>query len=276
MSAYRIPPISQKKQPFARFANVKKSKNFGNLWNDILSEGYGLITSKGLKDAVRMIDAKRLNSLTVDLDEKANSIFQKFTAEGDTDYGDSGRKAFVGIFLTLYWYKDFSLDINAVWREVSTILDKEYPNMYSSGHLVIASKAGCIRQTPHADVKLSQRDIKLTITQPPLSIIVSLQEGTQIHIYPRSHEVSCIKKPHQLSLNTQKLKTPIAVKTINIPVGSAVCFNQMILHSGSSYESDNVRLFCYLSSYSLDKDGSNTTVPPSLKFPKSVAKIIKL
>lgn len=102
----------------------------------------------------------------------------------------------------------------------------------------------------HLDFELTRiQDIVKKYPQKlPLSVIVSVQEGTKIHVWPNSH--------HLVSKDSRFHIGKIRSQEISIEPGMACVFRGDLVHCGSDYKQKNVRLFMHLKSDYYFGDGT--------------------
>ncbi len=71
----------------------------------------------------------------------------------------------------------------------------------------------------------------------PLSIIVAFEENTRIRVYEENPFQGC-----KASLTKAEVQR---CKFVQIPVGHAIVFHGLLIHSGCSYEDENIRAHSY-------------------------------
>ena len=132
------------------------------------------------------------------------------------------------------------------------------PQLTPSKWVLIKSKPGCKKQLAHIDYEntpdfqtciKTQEQIPLPL---PLLVLVALQPKTAIYIWKKSTEViQGIYKSNQ---------KPISPTKIELQAGSIFVFRPDLVHAGSDYAEENIRMHCYLDSPLVHRDKNRTFI----------------
>jgi hypothetical protein len=121
---------------------------------------------------------------------------------------------------------------------VTRIVEKTFPTLIPSHLIFLLSIEGCSAQAPHAD-GVPSKDF-YQHSPIPMSALISIHKSTTLNIWPKSHLLA----HHSATVhkNTKAPFDPIAREIVSIPAGHVCFFRQDLIHAGSAYASDNVRM----------------------------------
>lgn len=114
-------------------------------------------------------------------------------------------------------------------------------DLTQSGWQVIGSQAGCAEQAPHTDYMpcLSGIGRELEDQDFPGVAIAAVMPSTRLCVWPRS-----IRLLH----HPEWAREPIAKQTLELEPGDVLQFRGDLVHAGAAYETDHLRLHCWLDS----------------------------
>ena len=121
--------------------------------------------------------------------------------------------------------------------------------------VVIQSAKNCQQQAAHTDHVPSlslQRLIHDHPYQLPLAVLVAVQHGTTLEVWPGSIGLSVRSSDSQLPT------TKIPHQTLAIPTGSVVVFRPDLIHAGSAYGKKHQRLHLFLDSQAFAREADTT------------------
>lgn len=129
-----------------------------------------------------------------------------------------------------------NIQINTFLKNITNKIVElvNFYNFQPSNYVLLYSKAGCSNQLAHSDYIPSK---ELEIYQTPLNAIIALESNTKLHIWNKS-----------INIVTEKY---LPVKPINRTIlylnkGDILLFRGDLIHAGSDYDIDNIRLHLYL------------------------------
>ena len=130
------------------------------------------------------------------------------------------------------------------------MLSNLLPGRGFSTLLAVGARAGCRQQDPHTDFDITTFE-KDDVYQP-MSVLIALQKGTKLDVYTGSHK-SIREWPRVTTHAYPRVSTPSAPlsevtqpTTLQLERGDVLFFRGDLPHSGSAYNTDNVRLFTYV------------------------------
>lgn len=132
---------------------------------------------------------------------------------------------------------------------------KIFPKYNKPKSSIIKSQSGCKEQSSHVDYIVNERFLsKLkSCKRPPLNVILGLETGAKLKVYPRSHKLMC--RSFKVTRRSKRLQKKINPTYVNIPVGSALVFRGDCVHAGCSYEQTNRRIHTFLTPIKEKYDG---------------------
>lgn len=142
------------------------------------------------------------------------------------------------------------------------------PLLKKSNWVIIKSEPDCHKQLAHLDYIPTKNFNEIINGQDkyiiPLLVLSSLMNNTYIHIWDKSIEI----------MNGSYNGEPIKSNKILLDKGDILIFRSDIIHAGSEYEIENIRLHCYLDSPFIDRE-IDTTFIVSLDSPELTKIIIE-
>lgn len=130
-------------------------------------------------------------------------------------------------------------------------LAKSFRHLEINDWVVIGSKPGCKNQAAHTDYSPSPD--MTDESKIPINVLIALEDGTLINVWPGSHGLICNDLIDQDGLSDwDKMGTgynqyrPIKMQTLSLNKGDLLLFRGDLVHAGASYEKANCRLHCYL------------------------------
>jgi len=139
--------------------------------------------------------------------------------------------------------------------ETMDMLSEIAPQLNPNTWVILKSLPGCQAQAAHTDY-LPNDDLKRTTDETiPLLAIISLMNGTKIDVWPNSIRL-ITKGPMLEGFHPKNSHTPVqSIKTIQdnkkveyLDKGDMLIFRGDLIHAGSAYDEENIRLHVYLDS----------------------------
>ena len=128
---------------------------------------------------------------------------------------------------------------NVLEQKLGAFLKGYFPNHNPTDYVVLLSRARCSEQLPHTDI--TQEDLQNVtddLEEMPLGCIISLSDNTTLDVWPGAFGKTFWKCDN----NSQKYRWD----RIDLDVGDVVVFRGDLVHAGSAYRNENVRLHCFL------------------------------
>ena len=163
---------------------------------------------------------------------------------------------------------DLKEDNISFMPELNKIIDNINPLLKASKWVILKSEPGCHKQMAHLDY-IPTIDFDGVINgidknKIPLLILTSIMDNTFIHIWEKSIEM----------LNETYSEEPLKSNKLLLNAGDILVFRSDMIHAGSEYTEQNIRLHCYLdSSYVIREE--NTTFIIKLDSPELSKYIIE-
>lgn len=148
-------------------------------------------------------------------------------------------------------------------RDLSRLLSKALPHhdvgktLTLGETVVIASQAGCQQQAAHTDHVPSLQLQRLVNDNPeklPLAMLVAVQAGTTLEVWPRS--IGLVTRSRDKDLPT----TPLPPRTVQLPTGSVMVFRADLVHAGSAYATNHRRLHLFVESTAFQREADTTFI----------------
>ena len=112
--------------------------------------------------------------------------------------------------------------------------------------VLLKSAAGCHRQVAHTDYEPSEELAAAPHDQVPLLVIVALQDKTTLDVWPGS--IKLISKLECLGSSALAAQPEIQRTQLHMNEGDILVFRADLVHAGSAYDAENVRIHCFLDS----------------------------
>lgn len=126
-------------------------------------------------------------------------------------------------------------------------------DLHPSCPVILKSLQGCQEQAAHCDYIPDQSFVNCPREKMPYLVIIATQPKTTITIWPGSGGLlrePCKRQNHDL----------IVKRVIKMDCGDVFVFRADIIHAGSEYDHDNVRLHMYMDSDSVPRKPNRTWV----------------
>jgi len=137
-------------------------------------------------------------------------------------------------------------------KEIQNKITSINSMLVPSSWVILFSKKQCQRQLAHLDYEYTD-EFKEVLHEPnkvPLLVIVAVMPGTTIHLWENSLDVM---------RNTYSGPARPATQ-ISLEVGDILIFRSDMIHAGSDYETENIRLHCYLDSPYVNRNKNRTWI----------------
>lgn len=121
-----------------------------------------------------------------------------------------------------------------------------------SSWALLRSLPGCQRQAAHADYVPSEQLVAAADDDMPLAVLVALQDGTTLDVWPRSIRL--------IGAGADQVRDRACIRrhTVQLNAGDVLAFRGDLVHAGSAYDSENVRLHVYLDTASVPRQSNRT------------------
>ena len=208
------------------------------------SDGYIIF-----KNAIDVND-EILEELKSQINKKANIIFNRNEFTGKNDR------------------KRLQCDLNYTEQFMGRFIDQitEFINgkinndvLTFNNWAILHSKKGCNRQAPHTDYVADDQFIKsMTYANKknkgliPLLVLISVMPETYLNIWEKSIGLITTEKENF------KDRPRIESKKLILNKGDIVIFRADLVHAGSDYDKENIRLHVYLDSPIIDRTPNRT------------------
>lgn len=126
-----------------------------------------------------------------------------------------------------------------------------YPNHTVQDFVLLKSLPGCQRQQAHTDYIPDIALHQCPNEKLPLLCLVAIEPNTRLIVWPGSHKVV---------QGLGRSKEPIEPKMLVLDVGDAVVFRADLVHAGAEYDSENIRIHCYLDTDLVPRDPNRTWI----------------
>ena len=137
------------------------------------------------------------------------------------------------------------LPVRGEWmRFLQKRLHDEYPAHAALEFVLLESRPGCQRQAAHCDYVPTPELLEAPDEEVPLLFLLALEDNTRLDVWPLSHTRSLIAER----------------KTLELAAGDAVIFRADLVHAGSAYENQNIRIHAYLDHPSVPRDPNRTWI----------------
>jgi hypothetical protein len=119
--------------------------------------------------------------------------------------------------------------------------------------VLIKSDPGCEAQQPHCDYVPTDGILTASDRTIPLSLIVAIQGGTMLDVWPHSHRVirGYYNETGIFDLKRQRL---------TLDAGDAVLFRADLIHAGSPYSTYNERIHVFLDTPTIPRHPNQTWI----------------
>ena len=117
--------------------------------------------------------------------------------------------------------------------------------------VLLRSLPKCTRQAAHTDYIPDTTLLQCDQTDLPLLFLYALEPNTRLVVWPGSHKV--------IQGRGRTLK-PIVAKTVLLDAGDAIVFRPDLVHAGAEYETENIRIHCYIDSEKVKRNPNRTWI----------------
>jgi hypothetical protein len=117
--------------------------------------------------------------------------------------------------------------------------------------VLLRSLRGCSRQAAHTDYIPDASLLQCEPYKLPFLFLFALQDDTRLVVWPGSHKVI---------QGRGRTIPPIQPKTLVLDAGDAVIFRPDLVHAGAEYETENIRIHCYIDSSLVKRDPNRTWI----------------
>ena len=154
--------------------------------------------------------------------------------------------------------RQVDLPVRGEWmRSLQTRLHKEYPAHTALNFVLLESRPGCQRQAAHCDYVPTPELLAASDETIPLLFLLALEDDTHLDVWPKTQ--------------TQ----PVQRKTLQLAAGDAVVFRADLVHAGSAYDKNNIRIHAYLDHPSVKRDPNRTWIIYKHAAPEVRARIVE-
>jgi len=115
--------------------------------------------------------------------------------------------------------------------------------------VLLRSLPGCTRQVAHTDYIPEPALLQCDTNKLPLLCLYAVEDTTRLVVWPGSHK---------LIRGRGRTIEPIQPKTLVLDAGDAVVFRPDLVHAGAEYETENVRIHCYIDSTVVKRNPNRT------------------
>jgi hypothetical protein len=126
-------------------------------------------------------------------------------------------------------------------------------NRTRSDAVLLKSDPGCEAQQPHCDYVPTDGILTASDRTIPLSLIVAIQDGTMLDVWPHSQRVirGYYTETGIFDLNRKRL---------TLDAGDAVLFRADLVHAGSAYSDYNERIHVFLDTPTIPRHPNQTWI----------------
>lgn len=122
---------------------------------------------------------------------------------------------------------------------------------YADDFVLLRSLPGCKRQAAHTDYIPELSLLRCDRYKLPFLFLFALEENTKLVVWPGSHKVV---------QGRGRTVDPIQPKTVILSAGDALVFRADLVHAGAEYETENIRIHCYIDSEIVKRNPNRTWI----------------
>ena len=115
--------------------------------------------------------------------------------------------------------------------------------------VLLRSLPGCSRQAAHTDYIPNDELLQSNEDTRPYLFLFALEDATRLIVWPGSQK---IVKGRGRSI------PPIQPKLVLLQAGDAILFRPELVHAGAEYETENLRIHCYIDSEKVKRNPNRT------------------
>lgn len=117
--------------------------------------------------------------------------------------------------------------------------------------VLLRSLPGCSRQLAHTDYIPDTSLLQCEAEKIPYLFLYALEDETHLIVWPGSHKVI---------QGRGRTIVPIQPTKITLQAGDALVFRADLVHAGSEYENENIRIHCYIDSKDVYRHPNRTWI----------------
>lgn len=117
--------------------------------------------------------------------------------------------------------------------------------------VLLRSLPGCTRQLAHTDYIPDEELLMSTPETRPFLCVLALEDNTKLVVWPGSQKVI---------QGRGRTMAPIEPKVVFLEAGDAIIFRGDLVHAGAEYDTDNIRLHCYIDSKAVNRNPNRTWI----------------
>lgn len=117
--------------------------------------------------------------------------------------------------------------------------------------VLLRSLPGCARQAAHTDYVPDPVLFQCEPKEKPLLFLFAIEDDTKLVVWPGSHKVV---------QGRGRTMEPIFPKVLTLSAGDAVVFRSDLVHAGAEYETENLRIHCYIDSEIVPRPQNRTWI----------------
>jgi hypothetical protein len=134
-------------------------------------------------------------------------------------------------------------------QPIRAALQAAHPAHTIRDFVLLVSRPGCRRQAAHTDYVPTPELLRASDREMPLLFLLALEDNTTLEVWPQSH---LIVQGH--------LGSAVRRQTVHLSEGDAILFRGDLVHAGSAYDSQNMRIHAYLDSIAVPRDPNRTYI----------------
>lgn len=124
-------------------------------------------------------------------------------------------------------------------------LETMFPQHTARDWVLLESLPGCRQQAAHTDYVPTPELRAVSDAEIPLLFLLALEDDTRLEVWPRTH------RPRRY---------PVFQTTVRLNAGDAVLFRGDLVHAGSAYDKQNLRIHAYLDHPAVPRDPNRTWI----------------
>jgi len=125
----------------------------------------------------------------------------------------------------------------------------EYHHM--EDFVLLRSLPGCSRQAAHTDYIPDISLLHCEADKLPYLFLLAIEDQTKLVVWPGSHKVV---------QGRGRTIDSIGPKILELQAGDAVVFRPDLVHAGAEYQTENLRVHCYIDSDKVKRDPNRTWI----------------
>lgn len=117
--------------------------------------------------------------------------------------------------------------------------------------VLLRSLPGCARQAAHTDYIPDVSLLRCESENLPYLFLFAIEDQTKLVVWPGSHKVV---------QGRGRTIDPIRPTILELNAGDALVFRPDLVHAGAEYETENLRIHCYIDSDAVKRDPNRTWI----------------